>query len=91
MNYKERQNAKKQSKTHLYEGECIRCGQKVKDLGKDNDLCFGCSQEDLEFEESRNAPAYDVNDNEAAFNHEKEQQGWSDDMDEGIWNEHFRL
>ena len=60
------------------------------DLGKEDDLCFGCGQDDLEFEESRNAPPYDINDKEAAFNHEKSQQGWNDDMDEQIWNEHFR-
>ena len=28
---------------------------------------------------------------EYRFAHEKEQQGWPDDMDEEIWNEHFRF
>ena len=29
-------------------------------------------------------------DNYDRFKHEKEQQGWSDDMDEEIWEKHFR-
>jgi len=28
---------------------------------------------------------------EDQFLHEKQQQGWGDDMDEQIWNEHFRF
>ena len=92
MNYREREKAKKNNPdTHLYEGECIRCGVKTKYLSKTNDLCFGCEQDDLEFEEKRNAPLYDSNDKEVAFRHEKEQQGWSDDMDEEIWDKHFRF
>ena len=27
---------------------------------------------------------------EDRFMHEKQQQGWDDEMDEHIWNEHFR-
>jgi hypothetical protein len=30
------------------------------------------------------------NNKEDMFMYEKEQQGWPDDMDEEIWNEHFR-
>ena len=33
----------------------------------------------------------DPNNKEDMFRHEKEQQGWSDDRDEEIWNEHFRF
>lgn len=29
------------------------------------------------------------NNKEDMFRYEKEQQGWPDDMDEEIWNEHF--
>ena len=90
MTDKEKQNTKKLSKTYLYNGECIRCKKITESLDKNNDLCFGCRQTDLEFEERRNAPPYDINDKEAAFNHEKSQQGWDDDMDEEIQNEHFR-
>jgi len=32
----------------------------------------------------------DPNDKDEMFRHEKAQQGWPDDMDEDIWNEHFR-
>ena len=91
MNWKERQKAKKVNDFHLYEGECIRCDRKTKHLSKENDLCFGCEQEDLKFEEKRNAPAYDINDKEAAFRHEKNMQGWSNNMDEEIWDKHFRF
>jgi len=91
MEYKERLKAKKASNYHLYEGECIRCNVKTKYLTKENDLCLGCEQEDLEFEERKNAPPYDINDKEAAFKHKKEQQGWPDDMDEEIWDKHFRF
>lgn len=90
MTYKERQKAKELSKIHLYKGECIRCGENVMGLGKEDDLCFGCGQEDLEFEESRNAPPYEIGDKEAEFKHEKAQQGWGDDMDKEIWDKHFR-
>ena len=31
-----------------------------------------------------------LDNDEDRFRHEKEQQGWGDDMDEEIWNEHFR-
>lgn len=94
MNYKERQKAKdaaiKAGKNH-YEGTCTRCKCKSIHIFIEQDLCFGCEQDELEFEEKRNAPPYDLNDREATFRHEKSQQGWSDDRDEEIWNEHFRF
>lgn len=90
MDYKERQKAKQLSETHLYEGECVRCKVETKYLGKEDDLCFGCGQEDLEFEENRNAPPYEIGNKESQFAYEKEQQGWDDDMDKDIWDEHFR-
>lgn len=90
MTYKERVKAKAQSTSHLYEGDCIRCKRKANDIGKKNDLCFSCEQDDLEFEEKKTAHLPDLNDREAMFKHEKLQQGWSDDRDEEIWNEHFR-
>jgi len=89
MDWDEREKAKKESNSHLYKGKCLRCGHSGL-LSKESDLCFGCEQEDLEFEEKRNIPPYDPNDKEAAFRHEKEQQGWPDNMDEEIWNKHFR-
>jgi len=93
MTNSERKKAKsaaaKAGKNH-YEGTCSRCKAKSIHIFVEQDLCFGCEQDDLEFEEKRNKPIYDPNDKEAAFKHEKSQQGWSDDMDEEIWNEHFR-
>ena len=94
MTYKERQKAKSaaiKEGRNCYEGTCSRCSCKSIHIFVEQDLCFGCEQEDLEFEESRNSPPYDPNDREAAFKHEKSQQGWSDDRDEEIWNEHFRF
>jgi hypothetical protein len=91
MTYKERQKAKKiDPKFHLYEGDCIRCGVHTRTLSKENDLCFGCEQDNLEYEEKKNAPPYNINDKEAHFRHEKSIQGWSNDMDEEIWDKHFR-
>lgn len=91
MTYKEREKAKKINPNfHLYEGNCIRCNCKTSHLSKENDLCFECEQKDLEYEEKRNAPPYDSNDKEAAFKYEKSMQSWDDDMDEKIWDEHFR-
>lgn len=92
MNWKEREKAKKVDPNfHMYEGECMRCGVKTKYLTKENDLCFGCEQDDAEFEEKRNAPPYQIGDKEAEFRHEKSMQGWSDDMDKEIWDKHFRF
>jgi len=91
MTYTEREKVKKATDFHLYEGECIRCRRKVKDLSKKNDLCFSCEQSDLEFEERRNTPPYDLNDKESRFKHEKSMQGWSDDMDKEIWDKHFQF
>ena len=74
-----------------YKGDCIRCGVQTKSLDKESDLCFGCGQDDLEFEEKINSPPYELGDREAEFKHEKSMQRWSDDMDEQIWDEHFRF
>jgi len=89
MKQKEREKAKSNSNNHLYKGECIRCSLKTDHVYKVNDLCFGCEQDDLEFEEKREMTP-DPNDSMAMFEHEKEQQGWDDSMDEEIWNKHYR-
>ncbi len=33
----------------------------------------------------------DLDNAEDRFRHEKEQQGWDDDMDKEIWDKHFRF
>lgn len=48
------------------------------------------SFEEHEFDCPGDDMPYEAGDREAEFQHEKQQQGWPDDMDEEIWNKHFR-
>lgn len=71
----------KHLKLKVMPGYCGLCNSHYTESFEDHE--FDCPGEEM--------PLYDVNDREAAFQHEKKQQGWGDEHDEEIWNKHFRF
>lgn len=58
-------------------GYCIICSKHYEGSEADHDEICGSRLPDFDNEEDR-------------FKHEKDQQGWPDDMDKEIWDKHFR-
>lgn len=71
----------------LITGNCNNCGRKTSHINPESKMCFGC---ELEEEERRERLDPDPYSREDVFNHDKQQNGWPDDMDEEIWDKHYR-